>query len=100
MIDEAKELARFIVCMSENRDIYDEKNNKFSIWLAAKRDAAEQKDKQLDQVISERDQYHEAADKLAHAIAEHLDIDIGEHSSAKNPWHNALEALDRMGGKS
>ena len=42
------------------------------------------------QTIKERDHYHEMADELADAIAKHFDVEIGEHSSANNPWNNAL----------
>jgi hypothetical protein len=49
-----------------------------------------------DQTLTERDNYHEWADKLANAIAEHFGIEIGEHSSANNPWPVALEALENM----
>ena len=46
------------------------------------------------QTIDERDRCHDWADKLARAIAEHMREDIGEHSSANNPWANALELID------
>ena len=46
------------------------------------------------QTIDERDRYHDWADKLAQAIAEHMRDDIGEHSSANNPWANALKLID------
>ncbi|HEX2652955.1 MAG TPA: hypothetical protein VHN11_04815 [Xanthobacteraceae bacterium] len=49
-----------------------------------------------DQTLQERDSYHEWADKLAAAIAEHFGIDIGEHSSANNPWSVALDTLESM----
>jgi hypothetical protein len=45
------------------------------------------------QVIAERDDYHEWADRLAKAIAEYLRIDIGEHSNMNLPWQAALIAL-------
>ncbi|WP_432263312.1 hypothetical protein [Cupriavidus sp. TMH.W2] len=51
------------------------------------------RDKVLDEVMKERDDYHEIADKLAGAIAEHLGVDIGEHSSANCPWRAAFEAI-------
>ena len=39
-----------------------------------------------------RDAYHEAADRLAYAL---FDIEeIGEHSSANDPWDNAAEVLE------
>lgn len=44
-------------------------------------------------VIDERDRYQEVADDLAHAIAVTTGVDIGEHSSMNDPWHNALEAI-------
>lgn len=45
------------------------------------------------QVITERDDAHEWADRLAQAIAEFLHIDIGEHSNMNLPWQAALIAL-------
>ena len=47
-------------------------------------------------VLTERDMYCNWADKLADAIAHHLDVDIGEHSSANNPWAMALEAIEQV----
>lgn len=49
-----------------------------------------------DQTIQERDQYHEWADKLAAAIADHFGIDIGEHSNLNNPWLVALDTFASM----
>ena len=46
------------------------------------------------QALAERDCYHDWADKLAQAIAEHTGEEIGEHSSANNPWANALGLID------
>ena len=46
-----------------------------------------------DQTLRERDRYHEAADELAQAIAEHLGVEIGEHSNCNCPWQNALEHI-------
>lgn len=51
-------------------------------------------DKQLDEVMTERDEYHDMADRLAQAIADHLLVEIGEHSSANCPWMRALEAIE------
>lgn len=45
------------------------------------------------QVIAERDDYYEWADRLAETIAEFLHIDIGEHSNMNLPWQAALIAL-------
>jgi hypothetical protein len=55
---------------------------------------AQEADQELMQVIDERDQYHEWADKLADAIAERFGVDIGEHSNLNSPWSNALEAIE------
>lgn len=49
-----------------------------------------------DQTLQERDCYHEIADKLACAIAEHFGVEIGEHSSMNNPWENALDAIEKL----
>lgn len=43
------------------------------------------------QIMKERDLYSDKADELAQAIAEHFEVKIGEHSSANNPWENALD---------
>lgn len=47
-----------------------------------------------DQTLQDRDRYIDMADQLADAIAKHLNVDIGEHSSANCPWTNAIEALN------
>lgn len=47
-----------------------------------------------DQLIGERDQAQEAADKLAYAIAP-VEV-IGEHSDMNNPWDNAHEELHQQ----
>lgn len=51
-------------------------------------------DKQLEEVMTERDEYHDMADKLANAIAHHLLVEIGEHSSSNCPWMRALDAIE------
>ena len=48
-------------------------------------------EREMWQLASERDDATEWADKLAHAIAERLGIDIGELSDANNPWQKALD---------
>lgn len=50
-------------------------------------------EREMLEVIDQRDKYHDEADKLANAIAEYFDADIGEHSSANCPWENALEEI-------
>lgn len=46
-------------------------------------------ERDLEKAIEERDQLHEWADRLAYAIAPQSVI--GEHSSANNPWQNAID---------
>jgi hypothetical protein len=43
--------------------------------------------------IAERDNIHEWADKLAQAIADHFEFDIGEHSNVNNPWAVAFDGI-------
>ncbi|MBP7568106.1 MAG: hypothetical protein KA795_19080 [Burkholderiaceae bacterium] len=50
-------------------------------------------DNSLTETIKDRDCYHEWADKLAAAIAEHFGEDIGEHSNINNPWAAALDVI-------
>ena len=44
-------------------------------------------------VIEQRDEYYDLIEQFSDAVASHLGIDIGEHSSANWPWQNALDAL-------
>ena len=44
--------------------------------------------------MTERDEYHDMADKLANAITDHLLVEIGEHSSSNCPWMRALDAIE------
>ncbi|WP_428956137.1 hypothetical protein [Streptomyces sp. cg35] len=60
-------------------------------------------ERDLDEVMKERDEYHEVADKLADAVAP-IEV-IGEHSSMNDPWANALDLItpkaevDRLQGE-
>jgi hypothetical protein len=51
----------------------------------------ENSEREMWQLASERDSATEWADKLAHAIAERLGVDIGELLNASNPWQKALD---------
>lgn len=51
-------------------------------------------DELWDQTLRARDEYHEMADQLAARIAAISGAEIGEHSSANNPWRAALLAAD------
>lgn len=46
-----------------------------------------------EQIMAERDSYHEMADKLAERIAEIEGLEIGEHSNCNCPWRNALQGV-------
>lgn len=56
------------------------------------RGEAAETDRALMQVIAERDERQDVADALAEAIARLTGVEIGEHSSANDPWRNALDA--------
>lgn len=49
-----------------------------------------------DKTLKERDDYHDMADDLAAQIAAITGVEIGEHSSANDPWHNAMLAADEF----
>ena len=51
-------------------------------------------DRDEENALEERDNYHEWADRLANGIAEHFGVDIGEHSNLNNPWVNACEEIE------
>lgn len=51
---------------------------------------AQDGEREIWQLEGERDSATEWADKLAHAIAERLGVDIGKGSNAHNPWQEAL----------
>ncbi|VVD75275.1 hypothetical protein PAQ31011_00835 [Pandoraea aquatica] len=50
-------------------------------------------ERDLAQVIDERDRTEAMADKLAIAIGEYFGIEIGEHSSINSPWQCALDFI-------
>ena len=54
------------------------------------------RDKDLDQVITQRDNAEDMADRLADMIAKITEVNIGEHSSANCPWQNALDAASSL----
>lgn len=51
-------------------------------------------ERDMDQLLKERDYAEGMADKLADALATMLCVDIGEHSSGNCPWTEALEAFE------
>ncbi|HEX7046994.1 MAG TPA: hypothetical protein VF275_05435 [Gammaproteobacteria bacterium] len=57
----------------------------------------DQHEREMDEVMIQRDSYHDKADELANAIAEYFGVDIGEHSSANCPWEQALEEIEYRG---
>lgn len=58
--------------------------------------AAAKSDELWDQTLRERDRYHDVADALAAQIAAITGVAIGEHSSANDPWQNALVAAEEF----
>lgn len=46
--------------------------------------------------VDQRDMTEQFADRLASGIAEALGIEIGEHSSANNPWVEAITAIEEF----
>lgn len=65
-------------------------------WAAIEADRKQAGDleAQLENALTERDDYHDIADHLAEQIAAITDQEIGEHSSGNNPWQNAMLAAD------
>lgn len=62
--------------------------------LAEKDSQIERLNREAEKDCGALDQFHELADRLAYSIA---DMDeIGEHSSANDPWENAIEAAGRL----
>lgn len=57
--------------------------------LAAYDDLEQQYDRDVAEVIAEREAVEAVADRIAYAVAP-VEV-IGEHSSANNPWDNAVE---------
>jgi hypothetical protein len=57
-------------------------------------DKNDQTEGEIDRLIDQRDNAEEWADRLANAIAQHFDVDVGEHSSLNNPWNEALTAIE------
>lgn len=49
-----------------------------------------------DNLIGERDEAQEAADRLAHCIADMLGVDIGEHSNQNDPSKEAGDYADAV----
>lgn len=69
---------------------YQEQAENASI-LQTQNSERENSEHEMWQLTSERDNATEWADKLAHAIAKRLGLDIGELSNASNPWQKALD---------
>ncbi|WP_280264639.1 hypothetical protein [Nocardia wallacei] len=51
---------------------------------------------ELDSVAAERDRLAELLDEMTAAVAAVLYRDFGEHSSANDPWRNAIRALQGL----
>jgi|GEM_PF-3229704 len=53
-----------------------------------------QDEREIAELIDQRDNAEDWADKLSSAIASHIGAYIGEHSNMNCPWANALEAIE------
>lgn len=60
---------------------------------APAQEVSDKHEREMLEVINERDRINEWADQLADAIAKHTGYEIGEHTSENNPWRMALNAL-------
>lgn len=67
--------------------------NKLEQLLAAEQAKNEVLEKDSDNLLTERDRYYDLADNFANAIANHFEIDIGEHSNMNDPFGNAMEVI-------
>lgn len=56
-------------------------------------DVADRHEREITELIDQRDKYHDIADRLSLDIAAYLGVDIGEHTSGNFPWDNAIEAV-------
>ncbi|MGE6417991.1 hypothetical protein ACQKDY_09705 [Alteromonas macleodii] len=83
----SEELGAFTVTMqrSEGLTVYQKLNEANERVKGLEKDVLEE--------IENRDNREEWLDKLSGEIARYLGVDIGEHSSAKNPWMEAFEAI-------
>lgn len=61
--------------------------------FAQKNALIEKLEKDCMAILEQRDHAEEWADRLALAIAVHMDEDPGEHSNLNNPWANALNLI-------
>lgn len=50
-------------------------------------------ERDLLEIIDERDEARRWADRLARAVSDAIGVDIGEHSNLNNPWGRALDAV-------
>lgn len=67
----------------------DEVQRRYTLDTAELKKRVAEMDRELGEVIDERDRMHDVADKLAYAVAP-IEV-IGEHSSENDPWENALD---------
>lgn len=85
--------ARPVAVTDHQGNVHWRHGRKAGIALYAAPQARPSDDELWDQTLAERDEYHDMADKLADAIADHLLVEIGEHSSSNCPWMRALDAI-------
>jgi DNA repair exonuclease SbcCD ATPase subunit len=98
---EVEELRRQVERLTEERDqaIAHDRQPYPTQWaydhaceaLEKHRQRADNAERALDEVMKERDDYHNLLDRFAYAVAP-VEA-IGEHSSTNDPWANALEIV-------
>jgi hypothetical protein len=85
-----------------NHSLKDDNANYFSrnLELEQERDQLKAKlsheEGQHMNTVDQRDMTEQFADRLSSSIAEALGIEIGEHSSANNPWAEAITAIEEF----
>lgn len=76
-------------CDSEEYDLMQEA----AVEITQLRERVRELEKAVLEEIDNRDNRDEWLDALSDEVARYFGVDIGEHSSANNPWNEALEAI-------
>jgi hypothetical protein len=87
--------AAYMAEVVELRDARKQRNEALAA-LAGCRALLAEEDQAVVDTIRERDHAEGWADRLAGAVSALMGVDIGEHSSAHNPWAVALDALQAL----
>ena len=54
-------------------------------------------DEEIDEILSERDYWHDKATELANDVGKLLGFDVGEHSNMNCPVQTAIDGVFEMG---